>query len=347
MAQRLGAPYSEWGVFHRFHLASAKFMFGAWDESLEDISEAMKLAHRIGHSHGLASLLAARTMVAVLRGDFSRAEASICEAKTASHTRRTGDRRVFGLVDVAEVALALERGQVERALGIAVDFVRTSAWVAPRASLALGCIPMGLMWLAEAQVAAGQPQSALETARLILGLGPTGAPYLTALSSRAEGLARQALGEWQDAIVCLSRSQETFADLAMPFEAAKSLFEEATAAAAWRPDLASGAAQQSLVMFERLGAQHYIAAALRLLQRLALSKPATGRPCLAGVIVSGRELEIAQLVAEGLTDVQIAHRLTLSPLTVSTYLRNLYARVGIGSRAALARLVAEAGHLSG
>jgi pSer/pThr/pTyr-binding forkhead associated (FHA) protein len=55
--------------------------------------------------------------------------------------------------------------------------------------------------------------------------------------------------------------------------------------------------------------------------------------------LSARELEVAQLVAEGLTNAEIGKRLHISPYTVMTHLSNVYARIGIKSRASLAKLV--------
>jgi DNA-binding CsgD family transcriptional regulator len=52
---------------------------------------------------------------------------------------------------------------------------------------------------------------------------------------------------------------------------------------------------------------------------------------LAGL--TARELDVLRLVAEGLTNPQIAERLTLSPRTVQTHLTNLYGKLGVGGRA--------------
>lgn len=55
--------------------------------------------------------------------------------------------------------------------------------------------------------------------------------------------------------------------------------------------------------------------------------------------LSAREWEVAQLVAEGLTNGEIGDRLGISAGTVGRHLSNIYQRLEIHSRAALAHLV--------
>jgi DNA-binding CsgD family transcriptional regulator len=51
--------------------------------------------------------------------------------------------------------------------------------------------------------------------------------------------------------------------------------------------------------------------------------------------LSGRELQIAVLVAQGYANKQIAKHLSISEWTVSTYLRRLFAKLQVDSRAAM------------
>jgi DNA-binding CsgD family transcriptional regulator len=50
-----------------------------------------------------------------------------------------------------------------------------------------------------------------------------------------------------------------------------------------------------------------------------------------------RQLEVLQLVAEGLTNREIARRLFISPATVRTHLEHIFEKLGVGSRTAAVR----------
>jgi two-component system nitrate/nitrite response regulator NarL len=58
------------------------------------------------------------------------------------------------------------------------------------------------------------------------------------------------------------------------------------------------------------------------------------------VCLSPRELAIAHLIAQGLPNKTISSMLKISPCTVSTYLRRIFGKLGVSSRAAMvARLM--------
>jgi ATP/maltotriose-dependent transcriptional regulator MalT len=56
-----------------------------------------------------------------------------------------------------------------------------------------------------------------------------------------------------------------------------------------------------------------------------------------------RELEVLKLVAEGLTNAQIAERLVLSPLTVNAHLRSIFNKLNVNTRTAAVRQAMELG----
>lgn len=58
------------------------------------------------------------------------------------------------------------------------------------------------------------------------------------------------------------------------------------------------------------------------------------------ICLSPRELAIARLIAQGLPNKTIGSKLEISPCTVSTYLRRIFGKLGVTSRAAMvARLM--------
>jgi len=59
--------------------------------------------------------------------------------------------------------------------------------------------------------------------------------------------------------------------------------------------------------------------------------------------LSAREIEVLRLVADGLTDPQVAQRLYLSPRTVGHHLTSIYRKLGVPSRAAASREAVERG----
>jgi DNA-binding CsgD family transcriptional regulator len=62
-----------------------------------------------------------------------------------------------------------------------------------------------------------------------------------------------------------------------------------------------------------------------------------------GSLLSPRETEILSLVAEELTDAEVAEELYLSTRTVNAHLRSVYRKLGAGSRAAAVKRGSELG----
>jgi DNA-binding NarL/FixJ family response regulator len=97
---------------------------------------------------------------------------------------------------------------------------------------------------------------------------------------------------------------------------------------------------RAVEVLDGLGARPQADRARQLLRRLGqrpVSRPARGRP---GEL-SEREEQVARLVAQGLSNAEVAGRLFISKRTVTTHLQNIYGRLGLGSRTALTRYVLE------
>ncbi len=83
---------------------------------------------------------------------------------------------------------------------------------------------------------------------------------------------------------------------------------------------------QAIAILERLRAQPALAQAAALQDTLDAGEAAeTG-------ILSKRQLEVLRLVAEGLTDRQIADQLFISPRTVGQHTSSIFNKLGVNSR---------------
>jgi DNA-binding CsgD family transcriptional regulator/tetratricopeptide (TPR) repeat protein len=311
----------------RLALAIADFFAGDWEESWRSATELLSIGHRIASRRGVAAGLAGRALVFCHRGELAAAAQCLAEARAVFGGGQPTDRHVFSFIDTLDAMVLLHRGA---AAAIPVtDGMPSGGLLLPELHLAV---------LGETQLAAGAPDAALETADRIARLGP-GAPLPAAIAGRLAGLVHRARGDLPAAAQFCVEAADVFSALGMPFEAARCRLEWALAAGGEHPHDAVDRLQEALRLFVGLGARQYADRARHLLRELG-AQPAPGRrPPAAGL--SQREVEVVRLVAEGLSNTEIARRLVISPRTVTTHLQHVYARLGIGSRAALVRYAIE------
>jgi class 3 adenylate cyclase/DNA-binding NarL/FixJ family response regulator len=304
------------------------FQAGAWDDALAMSDEDLEVARRSDNPRLTASVLAGRAWLLAFRGDLTEAEALVGELRQGSYASAHADLRGFGMVSVAETRLALEQGQPERALATFCSATpgpeRTGTWAWAAAE-------------AEIRARGGDIAGARRAAEALAALS---SPLMAAESAYAKALIHLTASDHDGALAELLRSIEHFEALRMPFHSARSRLELAAALAASDPTRATGEARQALAAFERIGAKRYADRARLLLGRLGVRSRPSRQPARANRTLSRRELEVALLVAEGLTNAEIAERLTVSVRTVTSHLDHIYTRLGINSRVALARHVA-------
>ncbi|MET8951990.1 response regulator transcription factor [Streptomyces sp. NPDC004393] len=75
----------------------------------------------------------------------------------------------------------------------------------------------------------------------------------------------------------------------------------------------------------------------RLLERLSQPEPEPPAPAVAPDGLTARETEVLVLIADGLTNQEIARRLHVSTATVKTHINNLFAKTGVKDRAQAVR----------
>jgi class 3 adenylate cyclase/DNA-binding NarL/FixJ family response regulator len=302
----------------------AAIQAGAWDEALAISNEDLDVARRSDNPRLTASVLAIRVWLLAMRGDFTEAENLVAEARTRWDPVMEADRRGFGFVSIAEARLALEQNQPERALALLGNGETAPIWV----------------WISgepEIRVRAGDVDGARQA---VVALTAVPSPLLAGEAAYAEALLHLASSDAAPAEAGLARSIEVFEGLDMPFHTARSRLELAAALAPSDPARAVAEAERALVVFDRIGAKRYGQRVRTLLGTLGVrSRPGRAASRRGGPL-SQRELEVALLVADGLTNAEIAERLTVSVRTVTSHLDHIYTRLGINSRAALARYVA-------
>ena len=91
----------------------------------------------------------------------------------------------------------------------------------------------------------------------------------------------------------------------------------------------------------RMGPQLHLGAGSRAWQ--AAPVPQKAEPPLG---LTPRQVDVLRLVAQGLTDKEVAAQLVVSPRTVQGHLRNIYDRLGVNSRTAASRIAIEKGLIS-
>jgi ATP/maltotriose-dependent transcriptional regulator MalT len=321
LARTSGVPTLEAGS--RCLLVLVDFHGGDWEQAQRGAIELLALGHRVRSVRAAVAGLIGQALVLTFRGDIAEAAACLAEARTALGPR-PADRRMVTLIQTIEALVALERGDPDQAVAAAADLA-TSWLLTPAFSLAV---------LGGTQIAAGGLDAALGTADRLKQFGPR-ALYPAALANELIGLVHGTRGDQTTALRELGRATERFTTLAMPFDAARCQLQWSLTAPPKRRDDAVTSAQSSLTVFTAVGARRYADRARRLLRDLGARPTQPRRSPAAGL--SGREAEVVRLVAQGLSNAEIARRLVISPRTVTTHLQHVYARLGVESRIALAR----------
>ncbi len=163
-------------------------------------------------------------------------------------------------------------------------------------------------------------------------------PLALLAAHRLSGELDTEAGQHADALAHLDAALALADACAAPYERALTLL----ALAELRAAEARGAAAARLLAEARatlaaLGARPALARADALAARLAAPAPPAPPPAVPFGLTA-REVEVLRLVAEGLTDAQVAARLCLSRRTVSQHLRSIYNKLAVPTRTAAARV---------
>ncbi len=178
--------------------------------------------------------------------------------------------------------------------------------------------------LAEVGVAAGALDEARAAIEELGAITDDDVPVFAAMVAGSNGRVRLADGDISDALTSLRRAATIWQDLRLPYETARTrvVFGRALRAAG-DEDGARVAFQSARTAFEELGAGPDAAEAGAL---------AAG-PAQLPAGLTAREAEVLRLVAAGKTNRDIAVELVISEHTVARHLQNMFAKLGVSTRA--------------
>jgi DNA-binding NarL/FixJ family response regulator len=286
------------------HRAEIMQLQGTWQAALDE-------AARVGTEGVLNQRAFGRALT--LQGDLHRLLGDFGTAEERYRSAaRSGDEPQPGLA-----LLRLAQGNVDAAIAAIRRVVGEAGEPLMRAALLPAYVEIAL--------AAGElDEAARASSELDSISGSHGTEALGAMSAFARGAVSLAQGEAAAALTALREALRAWLELEAPYESAKARVLVGLACA--ELDDADGSAlelEAARSVFEELAAVPDVA---RVDSLRAGASDAHG--------LSARELEVLRLLASGQTNKAIASQLVLSERTVDRHVSNLYAKLGVSSRAA-------------
>jgi DNA-binding CsgD family transcriptional regulator len=182
----------------------------------------------------------------------------------------------------------------------------------------------------EAMVALGELPRAERLTEMLAECGRgTDRPWALATSFRSKALLLAARGEFPAALVEVVHALREHERLPMPLELGRTLFVKGQIERRSKQKAAArDAFDRALAIFSEVGARLWSEKARA---ELARTSPRHGAP----TELTPSERRVAELVASGLRNREVAARLFMSPKTVEANLARTYRKLGIRSRAEL------------
>jgi DNA-binding CsgD family transcriptional regulator len=327
LSEELGAKWSL--PIYQWALALAHFVSGDWDDASAECEACLELAEDVGTRRGVLFSLSLTSIMALHRNDLAAAEAAAAAAGT--ELAQTG--RQHGLE--YWVVLVLEAaGRPEAACD--------ALWSAWQDGAAAGSrtydadLGPDLVLLSPA---AGNRDWAAAAGAGVEALAADN-PGL----ARLEGAALQCRGLVAGDPQALLQAVAAHRRAGRPLELGRACEDAAaTLARAGWPDEAAPLFEEALGLYERLQAWRDAAraeAGLRSLGRRRGRRGPRGRPSSGWASLTATEAKVADLVADGLSNPEIAERLFISRHTVHTHVSHVLAKLGFASRVELAAAAA-------
>jgi ATP/maltotriose-dependent transcriptional regulator MalT len=323
-------------------LGTARFMRGLLSESAAVLDAGLEAARIGGIEQAIAWSLVNRSMSALAAWDVETALSTAEEA--IELTQRLAESWISGWAGVAHAGALLAVDEPARA---AESLLRETGGDEIQ-SVPAGWKPMALGLLTRCWLALGDRDAARATAERAVAIAASvELPMTAAWADRAAAAVALDVGD-ADVAAAAALASATSADRAgAVIEAALSrvLAGRALAEAGDR-DAALVELERAAAAFEGCGATNHRDATERELRKLGrvvhrrTRKGSSGSGALAEL--SERELEVARLVVDRMTNKQIAAELFVSLKTVEAHMRNLFRKLDVSSRVEVARVVERA-----
>jgi len=279
---------------------------GEWPQAMTAAGLACeRLSQPVHAALGLAAYQ--RAELHRLLGEFDEAEAGYRQASQYGHEPVPG----LALLRLAEGNVTAASATIRRAADDTHDpFVRPAV-LAAQVEIMLSVGDVGAARAGADQLAAI--------------VGEVDAPFLHATAAHAEGSTALAEGDVAAALAALRRAVAGWRTLEIPYQSARTRVQIGLAYRTLGDhDSAALEFDSAREVFARLGARPDVAGVTALV----------GAGAEPDGPLTGREREVLQLVAAGNSNREIAAQLVLSEHTVARHLQNIFAKLGLSSRAA-------------
>ncbi len=307
---------------------------GRLPEALDTVEESVDIARLLGSGHQLAPALTELCQVLTWSGDH---DAALSAGEEAVATV-SGSREIWAFWARNALAVAMIRA------GRAADGV--DALVAIRAEFDLRLDPATVVstceLLAQVEAEQGDGAQAARWAEQAAGLDDPELPVPAGLVALARAHASRA-ADPAAAATCAEEAAVRLTSAHRRVDAGRALLTAGLAhAAAGSDERARERLREATDVFASCGARALEGQAIRERRRLRERVPSPSAPGQSGgpYGLSPRELEIASLVAQALTNQKIARQLFISVRTVETHLSRVFAKLGVASRAGVAAKLA-------